>query len=93
MAVENNMTAEDIKKCFTFKEEVPYIDITVPDKFQAVFDEFLEWINLYVGSLTKLDFLVGELEKIPGQATDCLKAAPKELGEVLKLNDLTGMLK
>jgi len=92
MAVECSMTADDLKKSFTFKEEAPYLEFHVPEKYKPLYAELIEWINLYVGSLTKLDFLVEELEKIPTQATDCLKAAPKELGD-LKLADLTGMLK
>ena len=37
----------------------------VPEKYQALYADFVEWVNLYVGSMTKLDFLVEELEKIP----------------------------
>lgn len=92
MAVEASMTADDLKKSFTFTETAPYIEYKVPEKYQALFAEFVEWINLYVGSLTKLDFLVEELEKIPLQAADCLKAAPKELGDVA-MKDVGNMLK
>ena len=81
-----------MKKAFTFKDEAPYFEFNVPEKYQALYVQFIEWITLYAKSVTKLDFLVEELEKIPQQATDCLKAAPKELTD-LKMKDVPEMLK
>ena len=65
MAVECSMTSEDLKKAFIFLEKEPYIEFNVPEKYQDVFNDFLEWVNIYVASLSKLDFLQAELEKIP----------------------------
>jgi hypothetical protein len=59
------MTTEDLKKSITFSEKSPFVQFNVPEKYQALFADFVEWINLYIGSMTKLDFLVEELEKIP----------------------------
>ena len=65
MAVECTMSVDDIKKSFIFKEESPYFEFIVPEKYKELYAKFLEWISLYAKSLTKLEFLVEELEKIP----------------------------
>jgi hypothetical protein len=65
MAVECTMTAEDLKKAFTFKEAAPFVTFNVPEKYQTLYKHIEEWMELYAASITKLDFMVEELVKIP----------------------------
>ena len=86
------MNADELKKTFDVSEKAPFVTFKGSEKYKATFKLIQEWMTLYSESTTKLEFLVVELEKIPQQATDCLKAAPNELGDVT-LKDAPSLLK
>ena len=48
MIASANLSTEDIKKQFTFKQESPFVEVKVIDTWKPTFDVLEEWIQTYI---------------------------------------------